>query len=208
MGCFSWFLQVADDVQQFAQLGHTLDQILLHRHIKLLLKSSLYWEWVCGWSADLWCCKNCLRGLLADNAAHLADGLHTADQILLHRHNQLPPMMWSGKSEIKPVQILTILIVEIQYLFMFHICFHVFLPPTAMCCCLSISFALDGAGFDRNQKRSERIKVLPYSSIALTRSCFTEFFFIAIPPLNDCADWPHLKVLPFNLAADAFARCV
>lgn len=33
-----------------------------------------------------------------------------------------------------------------------------------------------------DQKRSERIKVLPYSSIALTRSCFTEFFFIAIPP--------------------------
>jgi len=33
-----------------------------------------------------------------------------------------------------------------------------------------------------DQKRSERIRVLPYSSIALTRSCFTEFFFIAIPP--------------------------
>ena len=33
-----------------------------------------------------------------------------------------------------------------------------------------------------DQKRSERIRDLPCSSIALTRSCFMEIFFIAIPP--------------------------
>ena len=31
--------------------------------------------------------------LLADNSTHLADGLHTADQVLLHRHFQIPPKM-------------------------------------------------------------------------------------------------------------------
>ena len=34
-GQLSFYLQVADYVQQFAQLGHTLDEILLHRHIYL-----------------------------------------------------------------------------------------------------------------------------------------------------------------------------
>jgi len=29
--------------------------------------------------------------LLADHAAHLTDGLHTANQILFHRHFQIPP---------------------------------------------------------------------------------------------------------------------
>ena len=29
--------------------------------------------------------------LLAENAAHFADGLHAADQILLHRHMGIPP---------------------------------------------------------------------------------------------------------------------
>ena len=37
-------------------------------------------------SATKICCK-----LLADNSTHLADGLHTADQILLHSHSQIPP---------------------------------------------------------------------------------------------------------------------
>ena len=60
--------------------------------IKYLQKSGLYWEGVCEWSAALLCCKNCLRDLLADTQTHLADGLHGADQILFHRHNQLPPV--------------------------------------------------------------------------------------------------------------------
>ncbi len=36
--------------------------------------------------ANIVCCK-----LLADDSTHLADGLHTADQILLHGHSQIPP---------------------------------------------------------------------------------------------------------------------
>lgn len=34
------------------------------------------------------------------------------------------------------------------------------------------------------QKRSERIRLFPCCSIALTRSCFMEIFLIAIPPYN------------------------
>ena len=32
------------------------------------------------------------------------------------------------------------------------------------------------------QKRSERIRLVPYSFIALTRSCLSMILFIAIPP--------------------------
>ena len=64
--------------------------------VKYLQKSGLYWDRVCEWSAALWCCKNCLRELLADDSAHLTDGLHTADQIFLHRHKFSPPILWSG----------------------------------------------------------------------------------------------------------------
>ena len=41
-----------------------------------------------------------------------------------------------------------------------------------------------------DQMRFSRIRLLPYSFIALTRSCFAEIFFIAIPPkiyLRICA---------------------
>ena len=39
-------------------------------------------------------------GLLADDSAHLADGLHGTDQILLHGHFQIPPKIkaLSGRS--------------------------------------------------------------------------------------------------------------
>ena len=49
-------------------------------------------------------------------------------------------------------------------------------------CCFIYIIGLLRTLQKRDQKRSERIRLLPYSSIALTRSCFTEFFFIAIPP--------------------------
>ena len=75
----------ADFGQYFAQLGHTLDQILHHGH-----------------SAHTSCCEiigirppysgqpSCQHHicciLLAHMAAHLADGLHAADQILHNVH--------------------------------------------------------------------------------------------------------------------------
>ena len=65
------------------------------------------------------CCK-----LLADDRAHLADGLHAADQISLHRHIIIPPISGLGKSKIKPVHILAMLIHQIQHLFMGQIFIH------------------------------------------------------------------------------------
>ena len=37
--------------------------------------------------------------LLADDSAHLTDGLHGADQVLLHSHFQIPPKskVWLGR---------------------------------------------------------------------------------------------------------------
>ena len=92
MGCFVVYtkLHAADAVQLFAVGSHGLNQVL-HGHVKFLLKSDSYWDEVCEWSADLWYSKNCLRELLADDSTHLADGLHTADQVHLHRHCKLPP---------------------------------------------------------------------------------------------------------------------
>jgi hypothetical protein len=46
-----------------------------------------------------------------------------------------------------------------------------------------------------DQIRSERIRVLPYSSIALTRSCFIDFF-IAIPPKNLCGTAANESYIP------------
>ena len=77
------YLQDADDSVQLADFGHTLDEILLHGHIQIPPNAN---------------CVGCGRrivgrpftnirfaGLLADNSTHLADGLHTADQVL-HSH--------------------------------------------------------------------------------------------------------------------------
>ena len=119
--------------------------------------------------------------LVADNSAHLTDGLHTANQILLHRHNVTSYYVVriirnKASSDTCPAYRRGSVSAHISYLLSF------FIPPTAVCCLLSISIAHGGAGCDRNQKRSERIRLLPYSSIALTRSCFMEIFFIAIPP--------------------------
>ena len=91
---------------------------------KFLLKSGLYWDGVCEWSAGPWCKQSCLRELFADHAAHFTNALHTADQVFLHRHIIIPPMVELGKSEIKPVHIPTMLIYKIQHLFMRHTYFH------------------------------------------------------------------------------------
>ena len=140
-GLILYSLHAADAVQLLTVSSHGLDQVL-HGHVRFLLRSDLYWDGVCGWSADLWYWKYCLPELLADDRAHLANGLHTADQIFLHRHN-------------------------------------VFLQKLCLLF-LSVIPLWDSEKCD--QKRSERIRDLPCSSIALTRSCFMEIFFIAIPP--------------------------
>lgn len=41
----------------------------------------------------------------------------------------------------------------------------------------------------QNQKRSARARFLPYSSIPWTRSCFTEYFFTAIPPYTEILNY-------------------
>jgi len=87
-----------------------------------------------------------------------------------------------NKSGINPVQILAMLFQILQHLLIGHICFHVsYLQKLSMVHYLYY-LATVRAVCDRYQKRSERIRLLPYSSIALTRSCFMEIFFMAIPP--------------------------
>ena len=96
MGCFSYkvdyryrrLIMTPESVRVLISFS-CLD--ILSVIIRFLLTEDWYWEGVCEWSAALWCCKNCLRELLADDSTHLADGLHTADQILLHRHIHIPP---------------------------------------------------------------------------------------------------------------------
>ena len=125
---------LADDSTHLADGLHTADQVLLHRHFQIPPKMRLVFGKGLRIVSSALVLQKLFAGLFTDDSTHLADGLHTEDQILLHRHNMLPPIVWSGKSEIKPVQILTMLIIKVQYLLMFHIVFHSLIPPTAMCC--------------------------------------------------------------------------
>ena len=86
-----------------------------------------------------------------------------------------------GHSGTHPVQILAISFYAFQHFFLSHAFIH--MDNTSFV----IVFILrpHGASCVYDQKRSERIRVLPYSSIALTRSCLA-FFFIAIPPKKFC----------------------
>jgi len=80
----------ADLVQHFAVSGHGLGQILHHGHLtytschKMVCScpphggQSSGHHIVCGF-------------LLAHNGAHLADGLHTANQVSLDVHKYIPP---------------------------------------------------------------------------------------------------------------------
>lgn len=93
---------------------------------------------------------------MAADAHHFADLSHGIDQVLLHG----------------------IFRIHCCYLQIGYVC-----GKRAGKCSIKINARLWDE-CDRNQVRSERIRLLPYSFIALTRSCFTEIFFIAIPPYN------------------------
>lgn len=71
------FLAFADDVQELAVLGHSLNQILLERHKEILL---------------VW---NKIRLQIADDVQHLADGSHGLGQVLHHNvlHSIYPPII-------------------------------------------------------------------------------------------------------------------
>ena len=122
--------------------------------VRFLLRSDSHWVRVCGLSADLWLQTRCLRELLADDRAHLADGLHTADQIF-HNHNWLPPE-WSRFFSVRNKSSsgtydkipgsFPVLLWSYCYsypLFSFVVIFYILCPPGASCI--------------QNQKRSERI---------------------------------------------------
>jgi hypothetical protein len=93
--------------------------------VRFLLRSDSHWVRVCGQSADLWLQIRCLRELLADDRAHLADGLHTADQIF-HSHNWLPPEWFRFfRSGIDPAQELAIRFQALFQFFSGHIVIHI-----------------------------------------------------------------------------------
>ena len=82
-----WLFLAADRIQHLAVGGHGLAQILHHRHCsdtscdKVVGIRPTYSGQPFGQHHN--CCV-----LQTEQAAHLADGLHAADQVLLHIHNQ------------------------------------------------------------------------------------------------------------------------
>lgn len=56
--------------------------------VKYLLLVTLFWSCRPLWTGIF---VKLFYELLADDSAHLTDGLHTANQVLLHSHNQIPP---------------------------------------------------------------------------------------------------------------------
>ena len=100
-----------------------------------------------------------------------------------------------------PAQKFTIGLYAFQHFFLCHVFVHYKVPS------LFVIFILrpPGAGCVHDQKRSERIRVLPYSSIALTRSCF--IFFIAIPPKKVQRIHRHWNFLSQILQLQVFVCC-
>ena len=76
---------VADDSAHFADVSHSLGQVLHHGHLKYTSCCKMI-----GirptYSGQSFCQYHIFCGLLADNSTHLADGLHTADQVVLDSH--------------------------------------------------------------------------------------------------------------------------
>ena len=70
---------------------HGTDQVLLHRHFQIPPKSKV----VLGWGRRIvlrpLVAKIVAAGLLSADGTHLANGLHTTDQVLFHSHSLLPP---------------------------------------------------------------------------------------------------------------------
>ena len=75
----------ADLIQHFAIGLHGLGQILHHGHLADTSCHKVISVWPPR-SGQPSCQHHVCCMLLADYTAHLADGLHTADQILLHVH--------------------------------------------------------------------------------------------------------------------------
>ena len=80
-------LQDADDSVQLADLGHALDQVLLHGHNQIPPKIKDVLGWGLRTVLRPRMVQKLFAFLVAEICAHLTDGLHTADQVLLHSHN-------------------------------------------------------------------------------------------------------------------------
>ena len=75
----------ADLGQHLAVSGHGLGQILHHVHSAYTSCCEMFGIWP-PCSGQPSCQHHIYCVLLADNSTHLADGLHTADQVLLDVH--------------------------------------------------------------------------------------------------------------------------
>jgi len=83
-----WFAGLlADDSAHLADGLHTADQILLHSHFQIPPKIKVILGWGRRTVGSPLVAKKLFAGLLTDNGTHFANGLHTTDQVLLHRHN-------------------------------------------------------------------------------------------------------------------------
>ena len=85
-GQLSLSLQNADNSVHCADFSHTLDQVLLHGHNQIPPKNKFKSGRGLRTVDSPRMVQKLFALLLADDSAHLTDGLHTADQILLHRH--------------------------------------------------------------------------------------------------------------------------
>ena len=82
---------LADDGTHFADVGHSLGQILHHGHLNCTSCGKMVGIWPPN-SGQPFGQHHNRCSLLADDGAHLADGLHGTNQIL-HSHNGLPPKL-------------------------------------------------------------------------------------------------------------------
>jgi hypothetical protein len=80
-----WQKLLADDGTHFADVGHSLGQILHHGHLKYTSSCNVIGIWPPNSGQPFGQHHNCST-LLADDAAYLANGLHGTDQIL-HSHS-------------------------------------------------------------------------------------------------------------------------
>ena len=83
---------LANDSAHLTDGLHTANQILLHGHDQIPPKMSLVLGQGLRFVDRPLMLQKLFAGLFTDNGAHLADGLHTADQVLLH-HSKIPPVL-------------------------------------------------------------------------------------------------------------------
>jgi len=82
---------LADDSSHLTDGLHTADQILLHRHVQIPPKIKVVLGRGLRTVGSPRMVQKLFAVLLAETQAHLTDGLHTADQVLLHIHSCFPP---------------------------------------------------------------------------------------------------------------------